>query len=84
MRALAPSVFSMIGRKRRSLSSGLKTRSLSGSTVPCTTVSPNPQAALITATPGKPVSVSIENITPDPARSDRTIRCTPIDSATSR
>ena len=29
-----------------------------------------------------PLSVSIENITPDPPRSERTMSCTPIDSAT--
>ena len=71
-------------RSAGSSSNGLKTRYLSGSTVPCTTVSPRPQAALITTTPGKPVSVSIENMTPEPARSERTIRCTPIESATFR
>ena len=38
----------------------------------------------MTTTLGKPVSVSIENMTPEPARSARTIRCTPIDSATWR
>lgn len=62
----------------------MNTTYLSGSTVPCTTVSPRPHAALITATRGKPVSVSIENITPEPPRSDRTICWTPTESATSR
>ena len=41
---------------------------LSGLTVPWTTFSPRPHAALITAAPGKPVSVSIENITPADVR----------------
>ena len=36
----------------------------------------------MTTTSLKPVSVSIENITPEPPRSERTICCTPIDSAT--
>lgn len=34
--------------------------------------------------PGNPVSVSIENITPAAPRSERTMRCTPTDRATSR
>ena len=67
-----------------SASSGLKTWYSSGSTLPLTTFSPSPQAASITTTLSKPVSVSIENITPAPARSDRTIFWTPIESATSR
>jgi hypothetical protein len=47
-------------------------------------VSPRPQAALISTVLSKPDSVSIENITPDPPVSERTIICTPTDSATSR
>ena len=64
--------------------SGLNTRYLSGLMVPWTTVSPRPQAALTTATRGKPESVSMENITPEAPTSERTIRCTPIERATSR
>ena len=78
----------MIGRMPAaadaSPSSGLKTRYLSGLMLPCTTVSPRPQAALITAARGKPESVSIENITPEAPMSERTIRCTPMERATSR
>src|SRR4029453_10126639 len=44
--------------------------------VPCTTFSPRPHAALINTTRSKPVSVSMENTTPAPARSERTICCT--------
>ena len=72
----------MIGTSPASASSGLKTWYSSGSTAPCTTFSPSPQAALIRTTLSKPVSVSIENMTPDPPMSERTICCTPTDSAT--
>ena len=54
----------------------------SGAIMPWTTVSPSPQAASRSTAPGKPLSVSMENITPAPARSERTISCTPTDSAT--
>ena len=74
----------MIGANSGCARSGLKTRYLSGLMVPWTTVSPRPQAALTTATRGKPESVSMENITPEAPTSERTIRCTPIESATSR
>ena len=73
-----------MGRRAGSARSGLKTMYSSGLTVPCTTVSPSPQAALISTTRGNPVSVSIENITPAAPRSARTMRCTPTDSATFR
>ena len=66
-----------------SVRSGLKTRYLSGLMVPWTTVSPRPQAALMTAARGKPESVSMENITPEAPTSERTIRWTPIERATS-
>ena len=36
----------------------------------------------MSTTLGKPVSVSMENITPEPPVSARTICCTPTDSAT--
>jgi hypothetical protein len=49
----------------------------SGLTVPWTTFSPKPKAAVITITWGNPVSVSMEKMTPAPALSDRTIFCTP-------
>ena len=74
----------MIGFSPGLPSSGLKTRYSSGSTVPWTTFSPSPKAALIITTLRKPVSVSRENITPEPARSERTIFWTPIESATFR
>ena len=72
----------MIGVSAGSSRKGLNTWYSSGSTAPCTTFSPSPQAALIKTTLSQPVSVSSENITPDPQRSDRTIRCTPTDRAT--
>ena len=72
----------MIGVSAASASSGLNTTYSSGSTAPCTTFSPRPQAALISTTLSKPVSVSIENITPEPPRSERTMCCTPMESAT--
>ena len=63
---------------------GLNTWNSSGSTAPCTTFSPRPQAPVIRTNLSKPVSVSMENITPEDDMSERTICCTPIDSATSR
>ena len=72
----------MIGVQPGASSRGLNTWYSSGSTLPWTTFSPSPHAALISTTLSKPVSVSIENITPAPPRSERTMRWTPIDSAT--
>ena len=48
-----------MGRAPGTSSSGLKTWYSSGSTMPCTTVSPRPQAPVIRTERGKPVSVSI-------------------------
>ena len=79
---LAPRRFSTIGTRRGSSRSGLKTWNSSGSTMPWTTVSPSPQAPVTSTVRGNPVSVSIENITPEEARSERTMRCTPTESAT--
>ena len=72
----------MIGRVFFFPTSGLKTVYSSGFTAPFTTISPKPQAALMRTTFGKPLSVSIENMTP--ALSARTIFCTPAESATLR
>ena len=63
----------MIGLSDVFPSNGLKTLHSSGSTIPWTTVSPRPQVQSISTQPGNPVSVSIENITPDPALSERII-----------
>src|SRR3546814_16453413 len=83
-KALPPSSLSMIGSFPGCARSGLKTTYLSGLTVPWTTVSPRPQAALMTMASGNPVSVSIENMTPEPDKSERTICWMPIERATSR
>jgi len=74
----------MIGKRCGSDSGGLNTRNRSGSTEPCTIGSPRPQVALIVTTPGNPLSVSSENMMPEPARSARTMRWMPIDSATAK
>jgi len=62
---------------------GLVNVELIGSTAPWTTFSPKPYAPVMNTTSRKPDSVSSENITPDEARSERTIFMTPIDNATS-
>jgi hypothetical protein len=72
----------MIGRKSP-LSSGLNTRNESGVTFPPTTLSPRPQEPSIITRCGKPVSVSMVNITPADATSERTIFCTPTEMDTS-
>ena len=41
------------------------------------------RAFVLSSTSGKPLSVSRVNITPAAARSERNMRCTPADSATS-
>ena len=52
-------------------------------TAPCTTVSPSPYELVMNTASGNPDSVSIVNMTPELARSLRTIRWMPADSATS-
>ncbi len=49
---------------------------------PCTTISPRPWAPVMKTTSLKPDSVSRVNMTPEAARSERTMRCTPAESAT--
>jgi len=60
---------------------GLNTQYSSGLTAPCTTFSPRPQAPVMVTASLKPDSVSMENITPAEAKSERTIFCTPMDRA---
>lgn len=50
--------------------------------LPCTTVSPRPHAPVTMHTSGKPLSVSSVKMTPLAPTSERTIFCTPADSAT--
>ena len=63
------------------LSVGLKTYHSSGLTAPWTTFSPRPQAPVRNTASRKPVSVSMENMTPLAERSERTIFCTAMDRA---
>ena len=71
-----------MGIRPLSFSRGLKTRNSSGVTAPWTTFSPSPQAPVMTTRSRNPVSVSMENMTPALSLSERTIFCTPTESAT--
>ena len=53
-----------------------------GTTRPWTMFSPNPQVEVTKTTSGNPDSVSRVKITPEEARSERTIFCTPTERAT--
>ena len=71
----------MIGCATPRFSPSFQTKNSSGVTSPFTIISPRPHEALIRTTFGKPDSVSSVNITPEHALSERTIFCTPTESA---
>ena len=79
-----PTLRPMMGATAWSSSSGVKTRHSSGVMVPFTTFSPSPHAPVTTMRLRKPVSVSRVKATPDAPTSERTMSCTPTESATLR